>query len=107
MTIELTNSKRLTLELNALYSGFMANKKLHMVYGEDIYSQSAQNYLQAFENIFSQVRSADLLDDNDAATLGDFMEDALQELVDQFEAGLKKQAADKVKAQLQEWEAKK
>lgn len=107
MTIELTNSKRLMLELNALHSAFVANQKLHMVYGEDIYSQYAQNYLQAFENIFNKVQSADLLNDNDAATLGEFMGSIMKELVYQFEAGLKKQAANKVKTQLQEWEDKK
>lgn len=90
MTIELTNSKRLMLELNALYSAFVANQKLQMVYGEDIYSQYAQNYLQAFEDIFKKVQSADLLDDDDAAILGEFMESIIKELTDQFEKRSKK-----------------
>lgn len=90
MTIKLTNSKRLMLELNALHSAFVANQKLYMIYGEDIYSQYAQNYLQAFEDIFNKVRSAKLLDDSDVTVLGEFMGSAMKELVYQFETGLKK-----------------
>lgn len=84
MTIELTDSKRAWLELNALFTASIAHTKLYMIYGEEIFKESKETYLEAFKDMFEDVKASDLLDVEEFKLLNNHMDAMTKELLESY-----------------------